>query len=527
MNEYTPNPEIGHLDDESYLAARPFFKQHKWEALTYWEITLATHPSKVWPWDTNPISHLTDKITLSTPIISADMDTVTEADMAIEMALAWWLWILHSNLTIDEQIEHLKKVKTHLHWIIEKPLTVTPEKTIAEIIAMKKQEWIKFSTFPVLWKDGKLIWLLWSKAVKQRYADRNVGDLMTKIDDTTTIQEDLLWNDPIWFVDDFFTEHMWVTKLPIINKQWLLKWLVDESDIYRIITEKSSDIQATRDSEHKLRAWVTLHMLFKDWELDKTRMLENTERLVEAWVDIVAVSTAHGGNQKVWEMVSFIRNQFKDLDIMAGNVTSGRLVEFLWNAWANVIKVWQWPGSICTTRTQTWIWIPQATAVHICSEAAKILWNVRIIADGGITSSGDMVKAYALWWDAVMLGWMLAWCKESPGELFEFKGELFKSYRGMWSIEAMKAWSAARYWNTVNDTKRKLAPEWIPAAKKYIWPASDVIKTFRASIQSWMWYNWAENLDELREKARFVKMNDAWQKESAPHDVIPMQSKMT
>ncbi len=525
MKNYTPNLEIGALDDEVYLPAKEFFKKYRWEALTYGEITLATHQSKIWPGETNPISHLTDKITLSTPIISADMDTVTESDMAIEMALAWGLWILHSNLDIDQQIEELRKVKSHLHWIIKRPLTVTPEGTIGEIIAMKKKEWIKFSTFPVLWKDWKLIGLLGSKAVKQRYSDRKVGDLMTNMNDITTITEEMLWKDPIWFVDNFFTEHMWVTKLPIIDKKGLLQWLVDESDIHRIITENNSDIQATRDGDHRLRAWVTLHMLFKDWDLDKNRILENTERLVEAWVDIVAVSTAHGLSENVWKMVALVRENFKDLDIMAGNITSGRWVEFLKNAWANVVKIWQWPGSICTTRTQTWVWIPQATAVHICSQAANILWDVRIIADWGITCSWDMVKAYALWGDAVMLGWMLAWCKESPWELFEFKGELFKSYRGMWSIEAMKAWSAARYWN-VNDSKRKLAPEWIPAAKKFIWSVSDVVWKFRASIQSWMWYNWAENLETHREKARFVKMNDAWQKESAPHDVIPMQSKI-
>ena len=202
---------------------------------------------------------------------------------------------------------------------------------------------------------------------------------------------------------------------------------------------------------------------------------------------------------------------------MAGNITSAEWVEFLQNAGANIIKVWQWPGSICTTREQTGVWVPQMTALYVCSEAARILGSkVSILADGWITAPWAMVKALTLW-DAVMVGWLIAGCDESPWELKEENWVWFKDYRWMWSIAAMEKWSAARYGHNKMDGARKLSAEWIESRKKSMGPLSPIIQWYRRSIQAGMWYLWAKNLDALKENARYARLTPAGQKESRPH----------
>jgi len=520
-NIFSPSSDIQALDDEYFLPASDFFRKHKGEALTYGEISLATHLAELWPNDTDPGSYITEKIRLSTPLVSADMDTVTESEMAIQMALNGGLWMIHSNLTPAEQLEEVKKVKNHVHGVIRTPVFVNPGQNIADILDLRKTDQLKFSTFPVLDDSWRLIGLLGAEAVKERYADKSVSEVMKTWEDMITMEESQLWDNPIKTADTFFTANIGITKLLIVDKNWNFKWLITEDDVFRITKEERSDIKPSRDDDHRLRTGATLHMIREgDGQLNTDTIIQNTWALVDAGVDIVAISTAHGFSQWVSDMVKIVRSQFWNLDIMAGNVTSAQWVEYLKNAGANIIKVWQWPWSICTTRTQTGVGIPQATAVHICSEAAKILWWVKVLADGGITASWDMVKAFAIGGNAVMLGGLLAWCKEAPGEIYEMNGEVFKAYRWMGSIEAMQRWSAARYGHSTADSARKLAPEWIPAAKKYIGPVADTLQTFRASIQSGYWYHWAPDIETLQERARFVKMNDAWVKESAPHDVI-------
>ena len=440
------NKSIQSLDDENYLKAKEFFKQNRWKALTYDDITLATHHSKVLPNNTDPTSNLTERIQLSTPFVSADMDTVTEHEMAIQMALNGGIWFLHSNLSPEEQIKQVGKVKHHVNWIIREPIFINEKMSIGEIISMREDKWYNFSTFPVLDESWKLKGLLGWKSVKERYSNSWVMDMMLPLEDIHHVTEQELWNDPIKYADSFFNKNKWINKLLIVDNNGEFKWLITESDISKIQAEKNSAIKPTRDNEHGLRVGVTLHIFRdKEWNLDKDRIIEYVTKLVEKWIDIVAVSTAHGFTEWVGEMVKLVRSEFKDLDIIAWNVTSAGWVEFLREAWANAIKIWQWPGSICTTRTQTGVWIPQMTALYVCSEAAKILWwDTKIIADWWITKSWDMVKALTLA-DTVMLGWLLAWSDESPWEIVTIGGKTHKTYRWMWSVEAMKAGSAARY----------------------------------------------------------------------------------
>lgn len=520
------NPKINTLDDNFYLNADDFFTENSWESLTFSDISLATHYSKILPKDADPTTQLTEKIKLSTPIISSDMDTVTGKEMAIQMALLGWIWIIHSNLTPEVQLKAVSKVKHHIHWIIEKPISISSEQNIWDIIEIIEERWYSFSTFPVLDNSGKFIGLLWWESIKERFHSIKVSDAMIPIEKVQYILEKKLWDKPIKTADKFFTNNIGINKLIILDDDFKLKWLITESDISRIIKEKNSDIKPSRDDDHRLRVWVTLHMMRdSNGELDRNKIIEQVWKLKDKWVDIVAVSTAHGHSEWVGDMVKIVRENFKDLDIIAWNVTSAKWVEFLREKWANVIKVGQWPWSICTTRVETWVGIPQMTALYVCSKAAQILWWVTVIADWWITSSWDMVKALTLW-DAVMLGWLLAWSHEAPWETIEIDGKQYKTYRWMWSIEAMKDGSAARYGqSTKKDESLKLSAEWISGMKEYIWPVADTIKKFRASIQSGMWYHWAKTLKELKNKARFVHVSSAWQIESHPHDVLEVKVK--
>jgi IMP dehydrogenase len=516
------NPQIQALDDKNYLDADTFFTKNPWIALTYGDFSLATHYSEILPRDTDTTSQLTEKIQLSTPIISADMDTVTESNMAIQMALNGGLWIIHSNLSPEEQSKEVAKVKHHVHGIIRNPITISPDKLIWDILQLK----YNFSTFPVLDNSGKLLGLLWGESIKERFQNLRVQEAMIKKEKVHHILESELWEDPINTADIFFTDNRGINKLLVIDKEWNLKWLITESDVSRIKKEANSDIKPSRDDEHRLRVWVTLHMIRDaNWELDRNKIIEQVEKLVKKGVDIVAISTAHGNSKWVGDMIKIIRQNFKDLDIIAWNVTSAKWVEFLKEMWANVVKVGQWPWSICSTRVVAWVGIPQMTALYICSKAAKILWWITTIADWGITTSWDMVKALTLW-DSVMIWWLLAWSDESPWDKVEINGTLYKVYRGMWSKEAMQKGSAARYGHSLTkDTSVKVAAEWISGLKEWIWPVAQTIREFRAGIQSGMWYHGAKNLQELQKIARYVWVTQAWQTEARPHDVLEIKVK--
>jgi IMP dehydrogenase len=294
------------------------------------------------------------------------------------------------------------------------------------------------------------------------------------------------------------------------------------SDIERIGQERNAQFKPARDPQFRLLCGAAVSATRNAFgELDRERILTHVGGLVERGVDAVAVSTAHGHSKGVGDTVRMLRDAFAKLPIIAGNVTSAVAVEFLADAGANIIKVGQGPGSICTTRIVAGVGIPQLTALYLTSRAARKK-RVTVLADGGITKSGDIVKALTLA-DAVICGGILAGCPEAPGEVMEISGKLYKQYRGMGSLAAMKAGSAARYGHT-SDPTRKVAPEGIEALKEVSGSVDRVLAQLIGGIQSGMGYLGAANLAQLREKARFIRVSPAGQREAAPHDVVELKT---
>jgi IMP dehydrogenase len=516
------NISPGELDGIAYLWRNDFFlrEMRAGTSLTYDDVSLATNFSRILPSQAN-VSTRIGHLVLPTPIISADMDTVTEADMAIAMAMNGGLGIVHYNMPPDEQISQIAKVKNYMHGINHKPITISPDKKIGEIIQMRQEKWYKFGTFPVL-SEWKLVGLIGSSVLNDMYAERKVQDVMTKREDILTITPNQLWSEPIKRSYQFFTENPGKNKLLIVDDSNVLKWLITLSDIQRISQEKSNSTIA-QDSSHRLLVWAALHpWRTQEGVLDENKIRNHIEELLQKWVDSIALSSAHAHTESMGELIKLTRQVAKDITIIAWNVTSANAVEFLAESWVNVIKVWQGPGSICTTREVAGVWIPQLSAVAIASMAAEQL-GVQIIADGGITKSGSIVKAFAAWADAVMLWGLLGATNEAPWEIFKHDWKLYKVYRGMWSSEAMQQWSAARYGHTGKDAVRKATAEWVSAATVITWPVSKILQDLVGWIQSGMWYLGASHLAEIREKARFTKMTWAGGVESRTHDIIKIE----
>jgi IMP dehydrogenase len=511
-------------DTEFYLPADRFFAANQPNALTYDDVSLATLYSDILPKEADLATKISESLSLQIPIISSDMDTVTESRMAIAMALNGGLGLIHYNIPAEEQIKQVARVKHHIHGLIQNPVTVSPELTIANVLGMIEQRRFDFSTFPVVDDAGTLVGLLPGNIVRERYRSKKVADVMTPRAQLHTVSEKRMAADPIKEADKFFTEHVGIHKILVVDAQDRLRGLVTSSDVERITSEAKSRRKPARDSHFRLVVGAALSPVRKpDGSLDRDKIIAHVGALVDESVDCVAVSTAHGHTAGVGDMVKLVRGAFKDLTIIAGNVTSGAGVEFLADCGADAIKVGQGPGSICTTRIVAGVGIPQLTALYVASLGAAKK-GVRIIGDGGITKSGDIVKALTLA-DAVILGGLLAGCREAPGEIMEISGKLYKQYRGMGSHAAMKAGSAARYGHDKQDTTRKVAAEGIEALKEVSGSVDDVLGNLIGGVQSGMGYLGAKTLPDLRKKARYVRVTPAGQKEAAPHDVIEVATR--
>jgi IMP dehydrogenase len=414
-------------------------------------------------------------------------------------------------------------VKNHIHGFIQEPIKVAPDQKIGEVMERIADRGYGFSTFPVVDAENKLLGLLPGRVVKARYAERLVSEAMNPRDQVYTLTEKEITKDPIKVADEFFTQHMGIHKLLVVDKEDRLRGLFTLSDIERIAAESHQSVKPARDSHFRLMcgAAISAHRT-TDGELDRDRILGHVSKLVEEGVDAVAVSTAHGFSKGVGDAIRMLRKEFADLTLIAGNVTSAEGVEFLADAGANTIKIGQGPGSICTTRIVAGVGIPQMTALYCASLAAKKR-GVAILADGGITKSGDMVKALTLA-DGVMCGSLLAGCNEAPGQIIEINGKLYKQYRGMGSSAAMKDGSAARYGHDRKDVATKAAAEGIEALKESVGSLSGVLRELVGGIQSGMGYLGAANLEQLRKNARYIRVSPAGQKESAPHDVITVKT---
>jgi IMP dehydrogenase len=515
-------PESNAVDAEFYQPAEAFFPAHHNLGLTYDDVTLATLFSDILPRDTQLDTTLADGLNLNIPVISADMDTVTEARMAIAMALNGGLGLIHYNMADKQQLSEVSRVKNHVHGLIQDPIKVAPDQLIGEVLEMIEKRKFAFGTFPVVDDSGTLMGLLPGHVVKPRYAKRKVAEALTPRSQVHTLNQKDLGENPITRADKFFNDHPGIHKLLVVDDRDHLHGLFTMSDVERITQERNAQFKPARDARFRLVCGAALSATRNAFgDLDRERILSHVGALAERSVDVVAVSTAHGHSKGVGEAVKMLRDAFPNLPIIAGNVTSAAGVEYLASCGANAIKVGQGPGSICTTRIVAGVGIPQLTALFVCSRAARSK-GVTLIADGGINKSGDIVKALTLA-HAVICGGVFAGCAEAPGQMLEIGGKLYKQYRGMGSFAAMSAGSAARYGHTV-PSAQKVAPEGVEALKEVSPPIDRVLTQLIGGIQSGMGYLGAVNLSQLREKARYITVSAAGQREAAPHDVIEVKT---
>ena len=468
------------------------------EGLTFDDVLLVPAKSEVLPKDVKLQVKLTEKIKLNIPVISAGMDTVTEAEMAISMARQGGLGIIHKNMSIEQQAEQVDKVKRSESGVITDPFFLTPEHQVFDAEHLMGK--YRISGVPIVnnEQEQKLVGILTNRDLRfiQDYSIL-ISDVMTKENLVTapvgtTLQE-----------AEKILQRYKIEKLPLVNEDGILKGLITIKDIEKVIEFPNS----SKDEQGRLIAGAAVGVA--------ADTLKRVEGLVQAQVDVIVIDTAHGHSKGVLETVRQIRETYPDLAIIAGNVATAEGTRDLIDAGADVVKVGIGPGSICTTRVVAGVGVPQITAVYDCaSEARK--YGKAIIADGGIKYSGDIVKALAAGGHAVMLGSMLAGTTESPGETEIYQGRRFKVYRGMGSVTSMEKGSKDRYFQEDN---KKFVPEGIEGRVAYKGPLSDTVYQLIGGIRSGMGYCGAANLQELRENSQFIKMTGAGLRESHPHDV--------
>ncbi|SFB29694.1 inosine-5'-monophosphate dehydrogenase [Lentibacillus halodurans] len=470
------------------------------EGLTFDDVLMMPARSEVLPKDVDISTVLSERIKLNTPLISAGMDTVTEADMAIAMARQGGLGIIHKNMSIEDQAEQVDRVKRSESGVITNPFFLTPEHQVYDAEHLMGK--FRISGVPIVnhIDEQKLIGILTNRDL------RFVQDYSTAIKEVMTSEH--LVTAPVGTTLDE-AEHLLQThrieKLPLIDDHGILKGLITIKDIEKVIEFPN----AAKDAQGRLLAGAAVGITGD--------AMTRIEKLVEAGVDVIVIDTAHGHSTGVLEQVRAVREAYPDLDIIAGNVATAEATADLIEAGADVVKVGIGPGSICTTRVVAGVGVPQITAVHDCAVAASE-YGVPIIADGGIKYSGDIVKAIAAGAHAVMLGSMFAGVTESPGATEIFQGRQYKVYRGMGSVGAMKAGSKDRYFQGAEDAK-KLVPEGIEGRIAYKGPLADTVHQLIGGLRAGMGYCGTESIDTLRHDARFIRISNAGLRESHPHDV--------
>ncbi|RUM88027.1 MAG: IMP dehydrogenase [Thermovibrio sp.] len=469
------------------------------EALTFDDVLLVPNYSEVLPSQVDVRTRLTKRITLNIPIMSAAMDTVTESELAIAIAREGGIGIIHKNMTIEEQAEEVDRVKRSESGMIVKPVTVSPEQTIAE--AEKLMRKYKISGLPVVDEEGKLLGIITNRDI------RFVKDFSKKIREVMT-RENLI-TVPVGTTLEEAKEilHRYkIEKLPVVDENGYLKGLITIKDIEK--REKYPN--ACKDELGRLRVGAAVGV--------GPEAVRRAEALIDAGVDVIVIDTAHGHSKGVLETVEKLKGLFPEVDIIAGNVATPEATEALIKAGADAVKVGIGPGSICTTRIVAGVGVPQLTAVAECSEVGD-KYDVSIIADGGIKFSGDIAKAIGAGARVVMIGSLFAGTKEAPGEVILYQGRSYKVYRGMGSLGAMKRGSKDRYFQSEVEEK-KLVPEGIEGMVPYRGPLADTIHQLVGGLRAGMGYCGAANIEEMRKKARFVRITSAGLKESHVHDVI-------
>lgn len=468
------------------------------EGLTFDDVLLIPAESHVLPKETDISTYITKDIKLNTPILTAAMDTVTEADMAIAIAREGGLGIIHKNMSIEHQADLVDRVKRSENGVIVNPFFLSPEHLVRE--ADQLMAHYKISGVPIC-ENGKLVGIITNRDMrfmKTQDFDQPIKNVMTHEKDLVTAQVGVTMEQ----AQEILRQHK-IEKLPIVDEKGNLKGLITIKDIEKAVQYPNS----ARDKQGRLLCAAAIGAT--------NDVLDRVAALVEAGVDIVGLDSAHGHNSGVLETVTRVKKAYPNLPVIAGNIATAEGAKALIDAGADCVKVGIGPGSICTTRVVTGIGVPQITAVYDAAcEASK--YGIPVIADGGIKYSGDIVKALAAGANAVMLGSLVAGCKEAPGEIELYQGRQFKVYRGMGSLGAMGTGSSDRYFQS---DRKKFVPEGVEGRVPYKGLLAETIYQMVGGLRSGMGYIGCANLDEMHQKAQFIRITGAGLKESHPHDI--------
>ncbi|MCD7764242.1 MAG: IMP dehydrogenase [Lachnospiraceae bacterium] len=465
------------------------------EGITFDDVLLVPAYSEVIPNQVDLTTHLTKKIVLNIPMMSAGMDTVTEHRMAIAMARQGGIGIIHKNMSIEQQAEEVDKVKRSEYGVITDPFYLSPENTLADADDLMAK--FRISGVPIT-ENGKLVGILTNRDLLfEEDFSKKIKDSMTS-EGLITAKVGVTLEEAKKILAKSRKE-----KLPIVDDDFNLRGLITIKDIEKQIKYPNS----AKDDKGRLLCGAGLGIT--------ANVLERAAALVEAHVDVVVLDSAHGHSANVLNCVRMIKEKFPDLQVIAGNVATGEATKALIEAGADAIKVGIGPGSICTTRVVAGIGVPQVTAVMDCYAVAKE-YGIPIIADGGIKYSGDMTKAIAAGANVCMMGSLFAGCDESPGTFELYQGRKYKVYRGMGSIAAMENGSKDRYFQT---NAKKLVPEGVEGRVAYKGSVEDTVFQLVGGIRSGMGYCGTRTIEELKENGRFVKISAASLKESHPHDI--------
>lgn len=468
------------------------------EALTFDDVLLVPAHSQVMPKDVDLTTKVTRDIVLKVPLLSAAMDTVTEANLSIALAQEGGIGIIHKNLTPGEQAEQVNRVKKYESGVITDPVQVTPDTTVRKVIEIR--EHYKISGVPVIQGDD-LVGLVTSRDVRfETNLDLPVSAVMTPKEKLVTVKEGASKEEVLGLLHKHRIE-----RVLVVNDKFQLRGMITVKDI-----QKSTDFpNASKDADGRLRVGAAVGTG------------EGTEQRVEllagAGVDIIVVDTAHGHSQAVLDRVKWVKDNY-DVQVIGGNIATGEAAKALVDAGADGVKVGIGPGSICTTRIVAGVGVPQVTAIHNVATALEGT-GVPCIADGGIRYSGDMAKAIAAGGYCIMVGSMLAGTEEAPGEVILYQGRSYKSYRGMGSLGAMKKGSSDRYFQDASEGSDKLVPEGIEGRVAYKGPLSAIVHQMVGGLRSSMGYVGCATLDEMRTKPKFVRISGAGMSESHVHDV--------
>ena len=472
------------------------------DGLTFDDVLLIPAYSEVVPRDVELTTRFSRNIELKTPLVSAAMDTVTEAKLAIAIAREGGIGVIHKNMPIAEQARQVHTVKRAENGMIYDPVSILSGKTVADALALMKE--FHIGGIPVVDKDNTLLGIVTNRDLRfERDTKKTVDEIMTKENLVTTDQTTNL-EDAAEILQKYKIE-----KLPVVDKDGKLVGLVT----YKDITKAKDKPMACKDSKGRLRVAAGVGVTGDTFQ--------RIEALVEAGVDAIIIDTAHGHSKGVIDTLKEAKKRFPQIDIVVGNIATPEAAKTLVEAGADAVKVGIGPGSICTTRVIAGVGVPQLSAIYEVSKALEGT-GVPVIADGGIRYSGDMVKALAAGASSIMVGSLLAGVEESPGDTIIYNGRKFKSYRGMGSLEAMQKGSKDRYFQDAEDDVKKLVPEGIAARVPYKGSLYEVVYQLLGGLRSGMGYCGAKNIDMLH-NAKFTRITAAGVKENHPHDVTITQ----